>query len=319
MTLKYNGKMKRNVFVFDSSYTLLVYCILFPNEINDTIYIHSNNAGLSNLNFNGRTHYTIKKGNTFLTKILSYIYFRIKIIFDPRLAKLVFYPNKYNFLGQDHLFFSGPFIHDFTLLEDGLANYNIIDRKGIYRILLGNNSFGRSKAVSRVLLSGMSDEIHESIINKVQYFELIESWINLSKPQKKDINDIFLYESNEQLDAETIILTQPLSEYGFISEENKIDIYSDIIKKYSSQKLIIRKHPREVTDYCKYFPELIVNESKIPIELLMLNSPKIKKAITVFSSSIFNLPCQEKIFLGTTFNPLLLSKFGRIDSVHLIK
>ncbi|MDT9426944.1 glycosyltransferase family 52 protein [Escherichia coli] len=94
--------------------------------------------------------------------------------------------------------------------------------------------------------------------------------------------------------ADVMILTQPLSEDGFISENEKIRLYDEIIKEYNDKKIVIRQHPRELTDYSLYFKDVKVNKVKAPVELVVLNSPMIKTAVTLFSGGIFNIPCREK-------------------------
>lgn len=48
-------------------------------------------------------------------------------------------------------------------------------------------------------------------------------------------------------------------------------------------KIVIRQHPRELTDYSLYFKDVKVNKVKAPVELVVLNSPMIKTVVTLFS------------------------------------
>lgn len=309
-------KMGKKVFVFDSSYSLLVYCVLYPQDIDSTIYIHSDNAGLQQLNFNNKKNYVFKKGKTRLGKLFCYFLFYFRLIMDSTLREIIFHKNEYSFIGQDHLFFSRPFVNEFVLIEDGLANYKFPKYNLLYRFFLGEQTFGRSNNVKKIMLSGMNDEIDDCIKHKVEVFNLSAQWNELSVLQKNHINRIFNFSKDEVLNADVMILTQPLSEYGFISETEKINIYKDLIGEYSKENIIIRRHPRESTNYSAFFPGVLVSESKTPVELVMLNSPGVKKAVTLFSSGVFNMPCQEKIFKGTSYHPLLSQKFGVIKSAY---
>lgn len=306
--------MRKNVFVFDSPYCLLVYCILFNHQLYDTIYIYSDNVSLRDINIPGKEKYVIRKGRGKISKIFYYLCFLFRLIINPQLRRIIFNKKEYVFLGQDHLFFSRPFVNEFILLEDGLANYIYPHYSWLYEIIIGNNTFGRSRKVSKILLSGMIDINDPIIKDKVELFDLIVSWEKLNSAQQNEINRIFNYCIEMELDADVMILTQPLSEDGFISEKEKVRLYDEIIKEYDNKRIIIRQHPRELTDYSLYFKNVSVNRAKAPVELVLLNSPTIQTAVTLFSGGIFNMPCREKIFKGTSFSPLLLKHFGNISN-----
>ncbi|MGX9868834.1 glycosyltransferase family 52 [Enterobacter mori] len=305
--------MKDNVFVFDSPYTLLIYCVLYPENISSTIFIHSDNSALNQLEFNGKKQVIIKKGKGPLSKFFYYLLFKLRLIFDVNLKLIIKHPDKYNFLGQDHLFFSRPFIYDFVLIEDGLANYQLPKYSKLYEFILGRETFGRSDSVKKILLSGMKDIEDSKILNKVQYFNLLAKWQDLSQKQRQTVNKIFKFTNKDKIEAEIIILTQPLSEYGFIEEDQKISIYRKLISEYGEENIVIRRHPRETTSYNEHFPGVQINDSKVPIELIVLNSTEIQRCVTLFSSGIFNLPCKYKDFKGTNYHPLLIEKFGKIN------
>lgn len=305
--------MKDNVFVFDSPYTLLLYCVLYPDNIFNTIYIHSNNNALNRLDFGNKRHIVINKGRGKVEKILLYVFFKLRTIFDKKLRYIFRHPKEFYFYGQDHLFFSAPFVHDFVLIEDGLANYKIPDYSKLYKFFLGEKTFGRSEKVKKIFLSGMMKIKEPEILNKVEYFDLLVRWNSLTPEQKNNVNKFFRFTNTDEIEADVVILTQPLSEYGFITESEKINIYQKLISEYDGHNVVIRRHPREMTCYPDYFPNVKVNDSKVPIELILLNSPSIRRGVTLFSSGIFNLPCQYKDFKGTSYHPLLLQKFGKIN------
>lgn len=311
--------MKNNVLIFDSPYCLLIYCIVFNRNMDNTVFIYSNNIALNQLNLPKTKCIVFTKGSNFTGKIQAYCNFLFRILCDKKLRTILFNKKGYDFYGQDHLYFSKPFIHDFVLLEDGLANYKIPQYSKIYKIFLGGETFGRSIRVKKIFLSGMIEKVEPIIKNKVNYFDIQRLWKELTSLQKKEINKIFNYHSEDEVVGDVMILTQPLSEYGFINENDKIDIYRRILQEYEGKKIIIRQHPRELTNYSTHFPDVIVNRSKAPVELVVLNSSTINTVVTLFSSGIFNIPCKNKVFKGTSFSPLLLAKFGDISCESFYK
>lgn len=131
-------------------------------------------------------------------------------------------------------------------------------------------------------------------------------FLSLSSKQKNEILKIFLERPDVLLDMSdcVLILTQPLFEDKICStEEEKVNIYKEIIKQYASnENVIIKTHPREITDYDKYVKDYknvkIINE-RFPIEILNFLDVRFKKVITIFSTSINIIEnCDEKIELG---------------------
>lgn len=90
----------------------------------------------------------------------------------------------------------------------------------------------------------------------------------------------------------SILLTQPMSEDFLVSsEEDKIKIYKDIIKLIpKNQKLIIKTHPRESTNYALHFKDTIILPKLFPIELLQYNyNITFKLGLTLYSTALNNL------------------------------
>lgn len=108
------------------------------------------------------------------------------------------------------------------MLEDGLANYRYPHYSRLYKLIIGGHTFGRSTKVNKILLSGMIDIIDPTINDKVEFLTLLRLGKNLIQ-YKKEINHIFNYCIEDELVADVMILTQPLSEDGFISENEKSD------------------------------------------------------------------------------------------------
>lgn len=244
--------------------------------------------------------------------IKYYFYFKILSI-KYNLKNLIVY-------GCDHIIGAKFFLkrNKFILLEDGTQNYE----KNTYKRSLKNRLFsipvfGVYKNVEKIYLTGLAP-IPEEIKDKVEIINLKELWNKKSKVEKEEILSIFGFNNeiiNNLKGKNKILYTQPLSEDGVISEEEKIELYRQIIKNYDEKELIIKKHPREKTDYKTIFDKVEVLNQSFPAELFDLLDIKFKKAITIFSTAALLDKEIEIDFYGTEIHPKLVKKFGRIDNI----
>lgn len=299
-----------NVLVIDSSYSLLIYLTIFDEKKEKTLYIVSDGIQPS-IRMKLKEMVYLRRGPRGALDLF------MKFIFNLNLRTVIFNKNRYNFYGHDHLFFSPPFIYNFTIIEDGLSNYCRSNRKLPISILLPNKVSGDNEGVERVLLSGIK-EVPTEIKSKVEFFSLRKSWELLSVKYRESINNLFDFDGKGFEFGDAILLTQPLSEDGFILESEKIKIYQDIIKRFGDMKIVIKPHPRERTDYSKSIAGCIVVDGQYPAELICLNSRGINTVITIFSTSIYSFTECRKIFIGTESYPSLMSKVGIYSSCEYI-
>ena len=239
--------------------------------------------------------------------------------------------------GLGHTFLSSEIFYkeDLFLLEDGLLNYIFLDlptpnsfKKGLKNIIslltkflfglkIRKQPYGQGNSIKKIYLTGLASTPKE-IEEKVEIIDLKKLWKNKNQKEKEIILKTFEVDLSilEKINKDTIMLfTQPLSEDTFISEREKIDLYSKILKKYPNQSVIIKIHPREITDYSKYFPNCYVMKEKYPVEILGLMDINIKKVVTIFSTAVFgfnNIPID---FYGTEINQKLFSAFGSQDKL----
>lgn len=99
----------------------------------------------------------------------------------------------------------------------------------------------------------------------------------------------------------TLLLTQPLSEDHLIKHAKKIELYKQLVSKYSIGTLYIKKHPRERENYLDIFPNAIILEnSNIPFEIFMLKEKiHFKRALSIYSTAMDAIFCaDEKIQMG---------------------
>lgn len=244
------------------------------------------------------------------------------------IQKNFFKDSKCEIYAQDHIFKSYSFLKDkFYLIEDGLMTYTRADEKissylkhsiitKIRWAIRGQIPIhGTSKKVKKVFLRGLIPT-PKCLEQKVEYIDIFDMWNKKSSEEKEYINNYFNF-SKENIDKfkdkATVLFTQPLSEDKIISENEKIEIYKDILKNVDKNKLIIKIHPREKTDYKKIFPNVEIIEDKIPFELYLLNGFKCDEAITLFSTAVYSLEKSKITFYGTKNYPELLNFFGNIE------
>lgn len=244
---------------------------------------------------------------------------------------------------QDHNTYSQFFLNNFKgkmyLLEDGTLNYNekiLLNelKRKIKKIRINNffrrvviekrkdeyRRFGLSNKIEKIYLTGLLP-IPELIKDKVEIIKINEMWKRLSQKDKESILSIFSLDLNKiqrfnLIDNKVLLLTQPLSEDNIITEEEKIKIYREIIKKQNNKNIYIKIHPREKTNYKEIFKEFNIRiiEKNFPIELLLFLNINFDKVITLFSTGALNFKGKAEVeFIGTEKYPKLYERFGKIE------
>ncbi|MBM6691185.1 hypothetical protein H9X75_08980 [Fusobacterium mortiferum] len=243
---------------------------------------------------------------------------------------------------QDHISYSQFFLNNFNkniyLLEDGTMNYNrkILEEENnreikkirinhfIKKVIIEKRKkdykrFGLSEKIKKVYLTGLFST-PDLIKNKVEIINLSEKWEALTRNEQNEILEVFNI-STEKLEklrlekGKVLLLTQPLSEDGIVTEEEKIEIYREIIMKQSKKNIYIKAHPREKTNYKEVFKEFNIKtiENSFPIEICLLLDIKFEKVITLFSTGALNFKGKSEIeFIGTKSYPKIYEQFGDI-------
>jgi hypothetical protein len=196
----------------------------------------------------------------------------------------------------------------YTLLEDGTDTFKVnLSRlkpkkniKYYIKSLLNFPDYAQSKYIKEIEVNNSEDlNIYGKKILQCPKKEMIDS---LSTSEKEKILNVFVSNFNiDNFDNSDLLITQPLSEDNIIdNEQQKIDYYKKVLNDYSDNtKIIIKPHPRENTDYEKYFDNCFVFRDTFPVELINFYPINFNKVITIASTSI-NLiyNCNEKIYLG---------------------
>jgi len=270
-------KIKNNKIVED------VYCIKYPK-------------------------YLTKCNQSFLGLVKKNIFC---IFFKPRFLNLNDYDEIYIYNDTSIV---GRYINrinkKYILLEDGTdcykKNHNYIiennKAKHFFKKIFGINELGSSNNIEYI---EVNDKANLEISNK----KIVENskkdmFEKLSDSDIKILQNIFLDDINiSVLNNKCLIITQPLSEDGFLETENdKIEQYKKILLKLGLKEcdVVFKIHPRESTNYSFYFKNSYVMKENFPIEILnFFPSLKFKYIITISSTAIDLLDnCDKKIILG---------------------
>lgn len=221
-------------------------------------------------------------------------------------------------LFQKYLFFNFPNNY-FRILEDGLIVYRKINNPITRIIKIIHNIPDRpSDHIFKEIWVSNPKKLPNKSKIKAKAFDINLYIQQLNQEQKNALADFFLnkFELINTTAKTILVITQPLSEDGFISEEYKIHLYKKIIEGFQKDgyKIYLKSHPREKTQYDKTISEIDeVISGNFPLEILNLN-PLIKfdKGITIFSSALNNCDfIGEKIFLGENWDSKIYAELQK--------
>lgn len=107
-----------------------------------------------------------------------------------------------------------------------------------------------------------------------------------------------LGKANETAKEKVLVLTEPLCDLDIRKR-----IFRDIIQQYGQDKIIVLKqHPRDLLDYEKEFPEYLLIEKTVPMELLnYMGEASFDQVISVFTQVDGITFAKEKVYLGADF------------------
>ncbi|MFR5756873.1 MAG: polysialyltransferase family glycosyltransferase [Lachnospiraceae bacterium] len=208
----------------------------------------------------------------------------------------------------------GKYLNDnkisYNLLEDGENCYKTIPGyKDSLFVNLSKKIFGLSLpklATSNLINSIEVNDDKDLYINnkKITVKNKKKLYQTLTQEEIKLIIDIFIGKIDYKfINGTVLLLTQPLEECLNCSEKEKIAIYKKLIEENlnENEQLVIKPHPRETTNYSKYFSSAIVLQSSFPFEILSLSKQlTFNKALTIKSTAIncLNLGKNKKIEKG---------------------
>lgn len=321
----------KEVGVFNSIYSLFLFCLIYPDKIDKTLFIFGSAIDESiRKNFKHMIYINESRlaHKNIIIRYFAKLILRIKYTYKFAGKNLIFW-------GHDHLSFSPPVIgnHDINVIEDGVGNYNeyFLSKKDnvnffhrifspiLYGRLTIDGTYGGSKNTKKIILTGLKN-IPEIIKNKAELYDIHKIWHSTSSDIKNKILDIFnlvpqdisLFEKKD-----IIILTQPY--HNLIGSAELIEIYKKSISQYDPKDIVIKTHPRDTIDYSKVFNEITVFTKPVPIEILGLMGCKFKDAITINSSGICSIISEKKTILGWDAHPKFKQAYAKefnISAIH---
>lgn len=289
-------KKYKAVAYLPSAYVVFQYMLLRPYSVEDTLFLidwsrqkevisHMPNLLVLDNRFT-RLHIL------FQIRICWYFFL---IYFLSKRCKHVFISSFPDYTNQCTYYFDHV-----IYMDDGIRSYGVQSATQNKRGRLWTKFFGPSyptdgwaAKVEKIYLTGLLP-IPEGILEKVEKINLKELWDKRSPAEQQEIIRRFLPEGSKSIscwDVDTLLLTQPLSEDigTAFTEDEKVEMYRELLSGIDEQTVLIKPHPREKTDYRKYFPHINVLNTLCPMELLIIMGMKVRKAITVNSTAIYNL------------------------------
>ncbi|CAM2761093.1 polysialyltransferase family glycosyltransferase [Hathewaya histolytica] len=192
------------------------------------------------------------------------------------------------------------------LIEEG-ANLYIMKKPSkafmfIKRYVYRRNlNFYKDKKVTKIMVQ-FPERYPKHLNNKLAHLDL-EGIINkIDNVNKNIIVNVFTNKLNKDYfkNNSLLILSQPLSEDGYIKEEKKIELYKNIIYEYGEgYNIILKKHPREKTIY--NFSNVLELDGNFPSELFKLLNIKFEKAIGVCTGSVKFVDSKESFNIDENF------------------
>ena len=314
-----------NIYIIYNYWELLLSLIILEqSKSKDNILIISGNEIDNEILIKLEKYYKFIKFNFKSNKFIKLFTFYYKInYFLPKKLNSILINSRRIISFSDQDVVTRYFIKNkknIDLYEHGSVNYqenfDDLTQKIKSKIFGMEKPYGRNKYIKNIYLRG-TGKIPKDIEDKVILIDIEYLWSLLKKESENRIFEIFGLDSEEikkVRSKEIILFTQPFSEDNVLSEKEKIELYKHIIENYNIEKLLIKSHPREKTNYKKEFPKITVIDQKIPSELLLFTKANFSKVATVFSTSIsIFLKKSEVDFYGTEVHPKLFKYYGNVD------
>lgn len=328
----------KKVFLYDQDRALLIFLLLVDLKKDEIIYFSYRSKEKVLAKLKGKK--IIIDGRNFIFKKRINFIFWLKN-FRKENKKLLeeIKENKVQLYGIDYLELAKRIFYDepINVIEEGTVIFSPLHEKNLkYKIKyflievinfifrnkerIESFDYDENNKVKKIYLTdNLCKELPLKIKKKGEIINLKNLWDKKTIEEKEYILNVFSVEKNilKKFSKKSIILvTQPLSEDNVITENEKIEIYSKILEKYKNSSIIIKPHPREITDYSKYFSNCYIMKEKYPIEILALLGIKIERIVTLFSGAAFGFEEGIKIdFYGTEVNEKIFKRFGTQDNI----
>jgi|GEM_PF-806753 len=141
---------------------------------------------------------------------------------------------------------------------------------------------------------------------------LKELWGRASEEKKQFILDVFdiSKEDLQQMQSRPIVFfSQPMAD--LLSEQEYVEFIKKIFSHYDHSLLLIKTHPRDHFNYRNFFPDILVFDKPVNVELLFLFNFSFQKAVTISSAAVFSLPeTIELDWYGPNIHPKIYAVSG---------
>ena len=320
-----------NVGLFSSVYSYFLYLLIKGYDEDDIIIVYETFPREIAKNINpiivptvyfkygiNIPKYISKKGfRTVFGGYFEYIinYIRLKILLFKRTRNRDVEVYGYSLSVYSFIFYINE---NSNIIEDGMINYTekickpvrrnpilekIMHIFGIYYLKICEAQ-GTHENIKNIYLTKPHD--NPLIKDKVRVVDIEKRWNELSEREQTEILNIFNMnlESISFEDNTVLILTEPLSEDDFLTLEQELTIYTDMISKFENMKIIIKPHPRDFKNYNEIFPDAEVINRDFPIELLNLINIRPTVVASVICTALLNFKNSEiYVYDGELFTP----------------
>lgn len=173
---------------------------------------------------------------------------------------------------------------NYQKISEVYARFNFLHPYPILKRMFRQSYVGEGKLFFHVYLKEPS-EAPNPISAKVLPLDIEAYYAALTLADKQALSDLFFYDPAIITigPSARIIVTQPFSELGMMTEDRKIDMYRTLLQD-APQSTYIKPHPQETTDYGSVFPGIVILNRKTPFELMWLAGLRNATVYTVTSS-----------------------------------
>ena len=247
---------------------------------------------------------------TALTRNIKHPYIKNANIYaqDGTFPAMLIGKNKYALLTDGPLFFTTNANEGSAYLEKFVKKSKSFVGK-LEKLIYGTPfvaNFGNNTQCSKIYLT----EENESPLLKGKNVEIVslkKLWNESEYDKKQFILNLFNISPKDidLLNSYSIyFFSNPIVVDNILSKNEYFEILNKIFSKYDQSKMIIKTHPRDTFNYQKYFPQIAVFNKPVNIQLLSLFDISIEKAITIYSSSVYELPENVKLdWFGPDIHP----------------
>ena len=245
---------------------------------------------------------------------------------------------KFHFMKKSEIFgldFKWYLLHGLRMnyIEDAPNIFNLWETSSIYRNYLEAQNINKWKKMLRKFIFGAyfrcpvatSDGV--KCVYTTAYYDktylrdkqicvvdLKSEWEKSSEEKKKMILSIFDISDNDLETLKTkkvMLLTQAFYDDKWVTEDEQIEIYRQILENYRHEDVIIKPHPRDQLDYKKYFPDVLCFDKVVPLQFLSILGVRFAHVATVTSSSALAFGDEARIdWYGGGVHPGILKAEG---------